>query len=121
MEARFPDVHRTYLRLRDKEYCEADLNVVKLAALEKDTLWDRRTESRKRPLKQAALIGIDTLFLILTRRLTLALAGKRVGKRMGLQVDDVVSPHAEFAIDIDEPHPLALMQVELEQQEGSRT
>jgi len=36
MEARFPGANRTHLRLRDGEYCGADMNVVKLAALEKE-------------------------------------------------------------------------------------
>jgi molybdopterin-guanine dinucleotide biosynthesis protein A len=121
MEARFPGADRTYLRLKDGAYCGADLNVVKLSALEKEHLWDRLAESRKSPLKQAALIGLDSLFLILLRQLTLADAGKRVAKRMDLQVDVAISPFAEIAMDIDTPHQLELLRSELEQREDSRS
>ena len=119
METRFPGAHRTYLRLREGEYCGADINVVKLAALENEALWNRLADSRKNPLKQATLIGFDTLFLLLIRRLTLKKAERMVTDRMGLQAEVIISLYAEIAMDVDKPHQLELLRPELEKRKGS--
>ena len=47
-------------------------------------LWEKITKSRKSPLKQAALIGFDTLFLLLFRQLTLDKAVEKIMKRLDI-------------------------------------
>jgi len=73
MEQRFPSSKRSYTRLKDFEVCGGDLNIVRARAVTgEDALWDRIIAARKNVFKQAALIGYDTLVLLLLRRLTLA-------------------------------------------------
>jgi len=51
-----------------------------------------------------ALLGIDTLFLLACRMLTLAEAQRRVSERIGIRGRAIVSPFAELGMDIDTPH-----------------
>ena len=57
MEKRFPDSHRTYTKLKDMEVCGGDMNVARskmVVAEDESGLWEKITNSRKSPLKQAA-------------------------------------------------------------------
>ena len=47
------------------------------AASGNDELWERLISARKNPFKQAALFGYSTLFLMLTRRLSIHDAAPR--------------------------------------------
>ena len=111
MERRFPGVKRTYVKLRDLEVCGADVNVAhtRLAGRE-DDLWERIHAARKKPWKQAALIGWDTLLRLLLRRLTLEEAVRRVRERLNLDATAVVSPYPEMAMDVDKPEHVRIME-----------
>ena len=115
MEARFPGSNRSYVPLRDAEVCGGDMNVVRAATVADERLWQRLVDARKSALRQAALLGFDTLFLLLTRRLTLAQAEKLASKRLGLQGKVRLAPYAEIAMDVDKPHQLELMRRDLVQ------
>ena len=52
------------------EVCGGDMNVARIKLVtgrEREQLWEKISNARKSPLKQAALIGFDTLFLLLFR------------------------------------------------------
>jgi hypothetical protein len=76
-------------------------------------LWDRLVEARKSIFKQAALIGLDTLFLLLTRSMTLEGAAKLVGKRLGIKAKATLSPFAELGMDADKPFQVDILREEL--------
>ena len=77
MEKRYPESRRTYTRFQDAELCSADIFLVKVdKVLNPDSRWRDLLNARKSPLKQAAIIGFDTLFLMLLRRITLQAAVK---------------------------------------------
>jgi hypothetical protein len=78
-----------------------------------DALWDKIIASRKNVFKQAALIGYDTLFLLLFRRVTLAGAVARVAKRIHLTGRALLCPYAEIGMDVDKPFQLEIMRTEL--------
>ena len=83
MEKRYPESRRTYFKFRDAEICGGDLNAYnKKVALDPDAVWVELIKMRKSPLKQAALIGLDTLLLLLLGRLTLDQGVKRVCRRL---------------------------------------
>jgi hypothetical protein len=103
MEARFPGAARSYVRLKDVEVCGGDALFVRLAISSEEKVWTRLIAARKSPLRQAALIGIDTLLLVMTRRITLAQAEQLVSKRLGLAGKVTLSPYAELAMDVDKP------------------
>jgi len=114
MEQRFPGSKRSYTRLKDVEVCGGDLNIVRASAVTGgDALWDRIISARKNVFKQAALIGYDTLFLLLFRQLTLAGALKMVTKRIHLTGRALLCPYAEVGMDVDKPFQLEIMRADL--------
>jgi GTP:adenosylcobinamide-phosphate guanylyltransferase len=115
MDKRYPGSKRTFTHLKDMEVCGGDLNVARLKFLAGgDTdVWTRITDARKSPLKQAALVGFDTAFLLLIGQLTLAKAVETVTSRLHLTGRAIVSPYAEVGMDVDKPHQLELVRDDL--------
>jgi len=115
MEKRFPGSKRTWTRFKDIEICGGDMNVgrAKLILSEQDNLWEKITDARKNPLKQAALIGFGTAFRLLTGRLTLASAEVDIMKRLNITGKAIVCPYAEVGMDIDKPHQLEMLRADL--------
>src|SRR5512136_1328251 len=56
MEKRYPGCKRTWTHLKGMEVCGGDMNVGRLSLLlgEDTEIWDKITDARKSPLKQAA-------------------------------------------------------------------
>lgn len=116
MEGRFPDSKRSYIRLKDLELCGADMNVISTRMASSDSdIWNRLANSRKNPIKQAALIGFDTLFLLIFRMVTLEQAAEKVTKRLNIKGRANVCPHAEVGMDVDKPFQLEILRKDLEQ------
>jgi GTP:adenosylcobinamide-phosphate guanylyltransferase len=114
MEARFPGSNRTYTRLKGLEICGGDMNVIRtLLVTANDDLWMRLIAARKSVVKQAAIIGWDTLFLMLLRQIDLDGAVKRVTKRVHLTGKAILCPYAEVGMDVDKPFQLDLVRSDL--------
>ncbi len=115
MEKRFPGSKRTWTKLKDMEICGGDMNVgrISLIVTDETDMWDKITNSRKNPLKQAALIGFDTALLLLTGKLTLQNAETKVMNRMKITGKAVVCPYAEVGMDVDKPHQLEIMRADM--------
>lgn len=114
MEERFPKANRSYTRLKDAEVCGGDLNMIRASTVNaNEELWDRIVAARKNVFKQAALLGYENLFLLLTRQLTIDDAVKRVTKRMDITGQAVFSPYAELGMDVDKPHQLEILRADL--------
>jgi GTP:adenosylcobinamide-phosphate guanylyltransferase len=114
MEARFPESRRTYVRFKDIEACGGDLNAVRLGeAVSEHELVHQLTAARKNAMKQALLIGVGTLILLLTRQLTLNQAVSRICKRLKLDGKAVINPYAEAGMDIDKPFQLEIVRKDL--------
>jgi GTP:adenosylcobinamide-phosphate guanylyltransferase len=115
MESRFPGSKRSFIRLKDMEVCGADMNMVRISVVAgRDEFWDKLINARKNALKQASLIGFDTLFLLLFRRLTIKKMVKVVAERIGLKGRALISPYAEVGMDVDKPHQYELLRDDLE-------
>jgi len=122
MEARYPGSKRSYTRLKDVEICGGDLNVVRtMTVTGNDALWERIIASRKNVFKQAALIGYDTLLLLLLRQITLEGAIQRVTRRVNLTGRALLCPYAEIGMDVDKPHQLELMRADLARRPAQTT
>ena len=92
------------------------MNVVATSTVtSNDAFWTKMMHARKSIIRQAALIGFDTLFLMLIRQLTLDEAVKRVSKKINLKARAVVSPYAEIAMDVDKTYQLEMLAKDLEQ------
>lgn len=115
MEARFPTSKRSFTHLKGMDVCGGDMNVMATRMVtSNDELWDKLVAARKSPLKQASLIGFDTLLLLLFRAVTLERAVELVTKRLNITGRAIVCPYAEIGMDVDKPHQLEIVRSELE-------
>jgi len=116
MEARYPDSRRSYVRFKDIAVCGGDLNVIDRALFSVERpVWKKISEARKNPLKQVSLLGIDNLFLVVFRLVTLQKAVERVCKKLSITGRALLNPFAEMAMDADKPHQLAILRRDLEE------
>lgn len=114
VEARYPGSRRTYVKLKDVEVCGGDLNVLHTSVVSLNPeIWERLIASRKNPIKQAAIIGFDTLFVMAFRMITLEQAVNKVTARLKMTGRAVVCPFAEIAMDVDKPNQLEMMRTDL--------
>ncbi len=114
MEKRFPGSNRTYTKLKGMQLTGGDMNVVATWAITaQEGLWTRLEAARKNPLKQAALIGFDTLFLLAFRLVDLDGAVKQIAKRLKMRCRAIMCPYAEIGMDVDKPHQLELVAKDL--------
>ncbi len=114
VEARYPHSHRTYLRLKGLEVCGGDLNVIHTSVVRMNPeIWEKLIASRKNPLKQAAILGIDTLVLMLLRVITLDVAVERLASRLHMTGRAILCPYAEVGMDVDKPNQLEMMRADL--------
>ena len=120
MEARYPNSKRTFTRLKGMEVCGADVNVthVNMAHEHLDT-WQQLIGNRKNPLLQARVIGLDTLFQLLFRQLTINDIIERVMARIGVRGRAIIWEYAEAGMDVDKPHQLEIMRADLSAHKGS--
>ena len=110
VEAQFPGSKRTYIHLKDMQVCGGDLHCIRLqAAVEESPFWKRLITARKSPLRQASLLGYDTLFLLMLRQMRLKDAEAKACERMGIQGRAVLSPFAEIGMDVDKPFQFEIM------------
>jgi molybdopterin-guanine dinucleotide biosynthesis protein A len=116
METRFPQSNRSYVRFKDIAVCGGDLNVIdKSLFAEERLIWQKLANARKHPLKQASLLGIDSLIMVALHMVTLEVAVKRVCKRLQINAKALRCPYAELAMDADKPHQLAILRQHLEE------
>jgi GTP:adenosylcobinamide-phosphate guanylyltransferase len=114
MEDRFPGSKRTYTRLKDMQVCGGDMNVARVTMVEGDSqFWEKVINSRKSPLAQAGLIGIDTLFQLLFRTVTLEELVRKVCQRLSIRGRGIVCPYPEVGMDIDKPFQLDILRRDL--------
>jgi GTP:adenosylcobinamide-phosphate guanylyltransferase len=120
MEKRFPTSKRTYTHLKGIELCGGDMSMVSVRALQSDmNFWDQLIASRKNPLQQAFLFGIDLLFLVLLRQITIEETVVRVSRKVNLKGRALRCPYAEVGMDVDKPHQLAIMRADLASQRNT--
>ncbi len=100
--------------LKDMEICGGDVHAFRPSiAVQDNPLWERILAARKNPLKQASLVGLDTLFLLLTRQLTLEQLAAFIGRKLGMRGQAVLLPYAEMGMDVDKDFQLEIMRNEL--------
>jgi GTP:adenosylcobinamide-phosphate guanylyltransferase len=111
METSFPESRRTYLHLKDKEVCGGDLFALRLdPKIQGHPIWEKLVAARKKPLKQAAMLGFDTLFLIITRLITIQGLEKKVSGRLGIDCRTLLTPYAEMGMDVDKLFQLQIVE-----------
>jgi hypothetical protein len=102
MEKTFPESKRTYLHLKDKEVCGGDIISIRLdPRIQEHPIWEKLVGSRKNPLKQASMLGFDTLFRVATRSITIQGLEQKVSGRLGINCRTLLTPYAEMGMDAD--------------------
>jgi len=115
MNARYPDSGRTFIRFKDISVCGGDLNVIDQELFsEEKPIWKQIADSRKHPLKQVRLLGLDSLLLMALHLLTLEKAVQMVCKKLSLDGRALITPFAEMGMDADKPNQLAILRNDLE-------
>lgn len=112
MEKRFPGSKRTWTKLKDMEVCGGDMNVARAKLVldeSENSIWEKISNARKSPLKQAALIGFGTALRLLFGQLTLAQAEEAIMKKLNITGRAIVCPYAEVGMDVDKPHQLEII------------
>jgi len=115
MEKRYPGCKRTWTHLKGMEVCGGDMNMGRISLLlsEETKMWEKITDARKSPMKQAALVGFDTAFLLLTGQLTLEKAETNIMNRLNITGKAIVCPYAEIGMDVDKLFQLEIMREDL--------
>jgi hypothetical protein len=75
--------------------------------------WEQLIGNRKSPLRQAAVVGWDTLFQLFTRQITLQELADKASKRIGIKGRIIIWNQAEPCMDVDKPHQLEIMREDL--------
>lgn len=109
VEAAAPTTQRTWLKLADGHWSGCNLfylaNARSLAVVD---LWRRVEAERKRPWRQAQMLGLGMLVRYVTGRLSLKDAAARLGKLAGVNAAIVLTPYGLASVDVDKPADLDL-------------
>jgi GTP:adenosylcobinamide-phosphate guanylyltransferase len=115
MERRFPGSRRTFFKLKEGRFSGSDMNVFQTALVGKyHPAWQAIVDSRKNVFKQAGLVGVDTLLLLLLGRLSIAGAERAVLRHLGVHGRTFLSRYPETGMDVDKPHQYELVKRDLE-------
>jgi hypothetical protein len=108
MEMTFPGSKRSYLRLREGDFCSGDLFLADLqAALRAHQFTEAFFNQRKNVFQQLRLLGIGTILKFLLRRLSIQDMLGVIKRRLDLTGAPVQTPFAEVGMDVDKPDQLA--------------
>jgi GTP:adenosylcobinamide-phosphate guanylyltransferase len=115
MERRFPGSRRSYFALKEGRYCGSDLIMVSTALVgHYHPAWNEIVGARKNILRQASIVGFDTLLLMLLRQMTIPEAERRAHTKLGIKGRILLDPYAETGMDVDKPRQYDLVRRDLE-------
>ena len=115
MERRFPSSKRTFTKLKGKAVCGGDVGAFSTTtASSSHPAWRAITDARKSVTKQATLVGLWPLILLLTGQMTEESAATVVRKRLGVNGVLITCPYAEVGMDVDKPEQYRIAKRELE-------
>ena len=101
---------RTWLKLADGDWSGCNLFYLANArSVSVVDLWRRVEAERKRPWRQAWILGPGMLLSLLLGRLTLTAAAARLGQLAGVTAAIVQTPFGLASVDVDKPADLDLV------------
>ncbi|HZJ84528.1 MAG TPA: nucleotidyltransferase family protein [Syntrophomonadaceae bacterium] len=113
-ELKFPDVIRTYVRLKEGIFTGGNLFLIRTSKISE--MVDIATQlmlRRKNPLAIARLFGLELVCKYLMRRLSINAAEERFYTVTNIKGKAIISPYAEVGVDVDKPSDLELAQKHL--------
>jgi molybdopterin-guanine dinucleotide biosynthesis protein A len=115
MERRFPGSRRSYFAIKEGRFCGSDIVLLNTElAGSYCPAWNEIVGARKNILRQASIIGYDTLLLMLVRQMTIPEAERRAQTRLGVKGRIFLDPYAETGMDVDKPRQYELVKAHLE-------
>jgi GTP:adenosylcobinamide-phosphate guanylyltransferase len=115
MERRFPGSRRSYFAIKEGRFCGSDIIMASTRLLGSyHPAWQEIVGARKNILRQASIIGFGTLWLMLTRQMTMAEAERRAQSQLGIKGRILLDPYAETGMDVDKPRQYELVKHDLE-------
>lgn len=110
IEAVYPKVGRTYLKLSDGQYTGCNLFLVRTRlGLKGVEFWRSVEQDRKRPLKLARRFGIFALLRMVISPMGLEAAFSHASKKIGARIVPVLLPFADASVDVDKESDLELV------------
>ena len=100
--AAFPQHKRTFVRLKDGRYTGGNAVYLKSAAVAGLLpLIDNLYRARKNPFALAGMMGLDTLFALVTGSASIARLERRASSLLGVEARALISLDAAIAADVD--------------------
>jgi len=110
IEAEYPDVARTYTKLRDGDYSACNLFLLKTPeCLNMIRFWQQAEVDRKKPWRIAARFGVFSALRVWLKRVGLQETFAVVSRRMNCVIAPILLPFADAAVDVDKPSDLELV------------
>lgn len=107
---RFPDVKRTYVRMREGSFTGGNLALVDPRVVKENmSLFETAYDLRKSPLGLARVLGFGFMLRFVLGRLSIAQAERRVSAMLGAECRAVITPYAEIGVDVDKGSDLELV------------
>ena len=107
IEQRFPNMRRTYARLREGSFTGGNIVIIdKNLFYTALPLLKRVIALRKKPLALAQIIGIGTLVKVALGMTTIPELQAKVSQIIGVPAKALITPYAEVGVDIDKEEDL---------------
>jgi GTP:adenosylcobinamide-phosphate guanylyltransferase len=120
-DARFPGVHRTYVRVKEGSFTGGNATMLRAEAMmEKEDLIRQLYQARKSPLRLASLLGPRFVVGLLLGRAAIADIERRASQILGASARAVVSRYAELGFDVDKLDDLVTARKALGEQSKGR-
>jgi GTP:adenosylcobinamide-phosphate guanylyltransferase len=109
-EKRFPNVKRTYARVKEGRFTGGNVVLVEPDFINRNMkLIERIYELRKKPIKIAQLLGFSFLARFLLGMLSIEQIEDRVGQMTNSVCAGVITPFVEIGLDVDKESDLELV------------
>ncbi|HLS88587.1 MAG TPA: nucleotidyltransferase family protein [Sphingobacteriaceae bacterium] len=110
-EERFPDSHRTWVRLKDGTFTGGNMFLVDRDVVEPGlAVVDRLYAARKNPLRMLQIIRPALILKLLLGRVAVQELEEQVSRLVGARGRAVVLAHPEIALDVDRPEDIAYVE-----------
>lgn len=113
-EKRFPDVKRTYARIKEGRFTGGNMMLINPGFINRNfDLIERIYELRKQPVKIAKILGFSFLLRFILGMLTIGQLEGRIGHMTNAVCVAIETPYVEIGVDVDKKSDLQLVTVAL--------
>lgn len=103
-EEKFPEVERTYVRIKEGSFTGGNIFYVNPKIIEKGfAMADKLVKLRKNPVKMARILSIGFMIQLLLGSLTISKAEKKFSRVMNIKARAIISEYPEVGNDVDKP------------------